>query len=288
MSDRPGHEPVALAEPEGKAVPVVYSSPHSGTVYPEDFGHVVDPFLLVGGEDRFVDDLVADAPAHGIALIRALFARTYVDPNRDASDLDPLLIGEDWPEAVEAGIHSARGVGLIFRLIGDAVPIYDRRLATAEIRHRLDAYWTPFHDRLGGRIDALASRHGAVWHVDWHSMQPVGNALSPDPGAKRPDFVIGDRFGKSCEPEFTAFVAGTLRALGYRTALNEPYAGAYIVARHGDPARGRHSLQIEINRGLYMDGTSLERLDGFATLRRSLDVFSAKLAEWAADRETSR
>lgn len=279
------HKAVELIEPRGgEAVPVVYDSPHSGTLYPEDFGHVVDPFLLMHGEDRFVDDLVIDAPDHGIPLIRALFARTYIDPNREPTDLDPHLLEEDWPDELVPGLHSERGVGLIFRLIGRSVPIYGRRLGPAEVRHRVQTYWQAYQDCLQERIDEAHARHGQVWHVDWHSMQAVGNELSPDPGIARKDFVLGDLDGTSCAAEFTDFVADALRGLGYSVAVNDPYAGAYIVRRHGRPREGRHSLQVEINRGLYMDAESLDPTGGLEELRKSLARFAAELAAWAAER----
>lgn len=284
MSEFGIHEAVELIEPEGDALPIVYDSPHSGTTYPDDFAHAVDPFLLHGGEDRFVDDLVIDAPRHGIALIRALFARTYIDPNREPGDLDPELLAENWPEPIEVGRHSRRGVGLVFRLIGGAVPIYARRLEPAELAHRIGNYWQPYHACLADRIDALHARHGAVWHVDWHSMLAVGNDLSPDPDVTRPDFVLGDLHGKSCDPEFTDFVASTLADLGYTVKRNDPYSGAYILERYGWPRDGRHAIQIEINRGLYMEQDTLGRTEGLPRLRKSLDEFSARLARWVTSR----
>jgi N-formylglutamate deformylase len=284
MSEYSIHDAVDLIEPEGDALPIVFDSPHSGTTYPDDFAHAVDPFLLHGGEDRFVDDLVIDAPRHGIALIRALFARTYIDPNREPGDLDPELLEENWPEAIETGRHSQRGVGLVFRLIGSGVPIYARRLGATELNHRIENYWRPYHSCLAGRIDALHARHGAVWHVDWHSMLAVGNDLSPDPGVHRPDFVLGDLHGTSCDAEFTDFVASALGDLGYTVGLNEPYAGAHIVEHYGRPKDSRHSIQIEINRGLYMEQDSLGRTDGLPNLRTALDAFSTKLAQWVTSR----
>jgi N-formylglutamate deformylase len=280
MSDFARHDAVELLAARGKALPVIFDSPHSGTLYPDDFGHSVDPLLLMGGEDRFVDDLVIDAPRHGIALVRALFARTYIDPNRDADDLDPELLEEDWPVAISPGRHGARGLGLIFRLTGTGQAIYERRLPPAEVDHRIAGYWKPYHDCLEQAIDGAHRDHGVAWHVNWHSMQPVGSGLAPDPGETRPDFVLGDLYGSSCAAEFTSFVAMTLEALGYSVAINRPFSGAHIVERYGRPAEGRHSLQIEINRRLYMDVATLERTCGFEALRSALDAFAGRLADW--------
>ncbi|MGQ2904618.1 MAG: N-formylglutamate amidohydrolase [Neoaquamicrobium sediminum] len=275
---------VSVRRPDGEELPLLYDSPHSGRVYPEDFLPAAEMRLLLGGEDRFVDDLVIDAPSHGATLIKALFARTYIDPNRTPDDLDPHLLPEDWAEETAPSVNSERGVGLIFRLIGDAVPIYDRLLSADEIRHRIDAYWRPYHAALEDEMARLTERFGEVLHINWHSMQPVGNALAPDPGQKRPDFVLGDLYGTSCDPALTRFVADHLSALGYSVGLNDPYKGALIVERYGKPEEGRHTLQIEINRALYMDHGTLDRTGGFADLKDDLSTFTDELAGFARAR----
>jgi N-formylglutamate deformylase len=202
--------PVAVDRPD-RPVALVFDSPHSGRHHPEDFRPAVGPFLLRGSEDGLVDDLFADAPHHGATLVRALFARAYVDPNRAPDDLDPLLLPDEWSREIAPTVHSRRGVGLVFRLVGDAIPIYDRVLSVEELDRRIEAYWRPYHDALDGALDGLQRTFGTVWHVNCHSMQSVGNALSPDPGSRRPDFVLGDLNGRSCAPEFTDFVASALR-----------------------------------------------------------------------------
>jgi N-formylglutamate deformylase len=275
--------PVAVDRPD-RPVALVFDSPHSGRHHPEDFRPAVGPFLLRGSEDGLVDDLFADAPHHGATLVRALFARAYVDPNRAPDDLDPLLLPDEWSREIAPTVHSRRGVGLVFRLVGDAIPIYDRVLSVEELDRRIEAYWRPYHDALDGALDGLQRTFGTVWHVNCHSMQSVGNALSPDPGSRRPDFVLGDLDGRSCAPEFTDFVASALRDLGYSVGINDPYRGAFIVERHGRPDEGRHSLQIEINRGLYMDQTSLERHEGFDALREDLGRFALGLSRFVAER----
>ncbi|MCV0398097.1 MAG: N-formylglutamate amidohydrolase [Rhizobiaceae bacterium] len=274
---------VAIEEPRGEALPLVFDSPHSGTIYPEDFRHATTLELLRGSEDRFVDDLFADAPVAGATLVRALFARSYIDPNRSLFDIDVGLMSDDWPEAVEPSETTRRGFGLVFRLHGEAQPIYDRKLDTAEIRRRIETCWRPFHDALDETIAGLCDAHGAVWHINCHSMQPVGNELAPDPGKVRPDMVLGDLDGRSCDRAFTDFVAGALEGLGYSVALNDPYKGAYIVERHGRPDDGRHSLQIEVNRKLYMNQDDLDRHEGFAGLRRDLAQLARQVADFVRE-----
>lgn len=279
-SDPPS--PVSVIEPRGKPVPMVFDAPHSGRHYPEDFDHVAGIELLMGGEDRFVDELFADAPDHGATYVVANFARTYIDPNRRLSDIDMILLDGDWHEPPEPTIMSERGVGLVFRLIGNGTSIYDRRLSAADITNRIENYWRPYHDRLGAAIDRTVARFGVCYHVDCHSMMPVGNELAPDPGRDRADFVLGDLDGATCEPGFTRLVAQTLEGLGYSVAVNDPYKGALIVERYGAPDKGVHSLQIEINRKLYMDLETLERSDGFERLRADLATLAAAVANYSA------
>lgn len=271
-------------DPSARAAPVVFDSPHSGDVYPPDFRPAVPLQLLRGGEDRFVDELIADAPKHGAVLVAARFARTYIDPNRTLVDLDAGLLEEAWPGPVSPSEHTERGVGLIFREIGDEVPIYDRLLSVAEVERRINLCWRPYHEVLQAALDEAHRRWGAVWHINCHSMTAFGNALSPDPGVPRPDFALGDRDGTSCAPDFTAFVASVLEEMGYSVGLNEPYKGAELVLRHGRPAENRHSLQIEVNRGLYMDSDTLEKNAGFAALSADLGRLAQRICHHARDR----
>ncbi len=267
--------------------PLVVDSPHSGRIYPADFRPAVSHGLLKGGEDRFVDELFGAAPLHGAVMIAARFARTYIDPNRSLAEMEPELVEGSWPWPVAETEHTRLGVGLVFRKIGAGVDIYDRELSFQEVRHRIETCWQPYHDALSEAIEATHSRSGLVFHLNCHSMEPVGDELSPDPGVVRPDFVLGDLEGRSCAPEFSAFVADVLRRLGYTVALNDPYKGAELVERYGDPIRQRHSLQIEVNRGRYMDLDSREKNAGFASLERDLSRLLAELCEYARNKERS-
>jgi N-formylglutamate deformylase len=277
----PSTEPmVGYQPPASPEAPVVFDAPHSGRHYPADFGAAVSQHLLEGGEDRFVDELLADAPSQGAHLVVARFARTYIDPNRGLDDIDQALLSEPWPLPVDSR-NAAQGTALVFRVIGEAVPIYDRKLSVAEVESRIRRCYLPYHARLQSTLDRVHRRHGQVWYVDWHSMTSVGNRLSPDLGRPRADFVLGDRDGSTCAPAFTEHVAEALRDLGYTVAINDPYKGAELVARHGQPLCDRHALQIEMRRGLYMDEESLEKHEGFPKLRADLTTLSGRICDFA-------
>jgi N-formylglutamate amidohydrolase len=261
-------------------VPVVFDSPHSGAVYPADFAFAAPLSIMRRAEDAFVDELFAAAPRHGASLLAALFPRSYVDPNRHEHDVDPKLLAEPWPHPIVASHHGERGLGVVRRLVRSTTPVYDRRLSVAEVRARIDGYHQPYHRELKLMLDGALDRFGAVWHVNCHSMK------SSNRGKRRADFVLGDRHGTTCAAEFTQFVAQTLGDLGYVVALNQPFKGAEIVARHGLPAAGRHSLQLEINRGLYMDEEQIEKAAGFDRLKTDIERLIAAIADYARVRVT--
>ena len=173
---------------------------------------------------------------------------------------------------------------LIWRFAWGDTLMYERPLSVEEVRARIDRYWRPYHAALGDLIEAVRARFGRSYHINCHSMPARGHKLSPDPeGADRADVVLGDRDGTSCEPDFVAMVEGALRGFGYTVAVNRPFKGAELVAAYSDPARGRHSLQIEINRRLYMDEVTRARTAGFATLRTHLADLGAAMLSYAVE-----
>lgn len=274
--------------PEPMAAPVVFDSPHSGDDYPADFDTIVPMARLRRAEDMHVDALFQAAPAFGAALLTARFPRCYIDPNRAVDDIDQRLIEGRWPDPVRATEKSRLGHGLIWRISPPDRPIYDRRLSVAEVRGRIEAYYRPYHAALDEALGAAHRQFGEVWHVDCHSMPAVSAPLvghaAGGAGRRRADFVIGDRDGTVCAPEFSALVRETLEAMGYAVALNDPYKGVELIRAHSNPAKGRHSLQLEINRALYMDENSFERTAGFPRLHHDLDHLIETVCDWAAAR----
>jgi len=269
--------------PKSPAAPAVFDSPHSGTTYPEDFRTIAPMAEVRRSEDAFVDELFGSAPEHGARLIAATFPRIYIDPNRDLIDLDPAMLDGPWPDPLVPSRKTELGVGLIWRIMPPDIELYDRLLSVAEVRGRIDRCWKPYHDAVFAAIDETHARFGKVWHVNCHSMPAVGNAASEDGPVARAEFVLGDRDGTTCAPDFTAFVAGELRDMGYEVKINEPYKGVELVRRYSNPAEGRHSLQIEINRKLYMDEQRIEKNGGFATMRANMDRLAAAICHYARE-----
>jgi N-formylglutamate amidohydrolase len=269
--------------PQAASVPAVFDSPHSGTDYPEDFGSIAPLSVLRRGEDAFVDELFGSAPNHGAPLIAARFPRVYIDANRDLIDLDPAMLDGPWPDPLVPSRKTELGVGLVWRIMPPDSRLYDRLLSVAEVRGRIERCWKPYHQAVARAIDETHQRFGKVWHVNCHSMPAMGNAASEDGPTARAEFVLGDRDGTTCDAAFTAFVAGQLRAMGYDVKINEPYKGVELVRRYSDPARGRHSLQLEVNRKLYMDEKRIEKIAGFSELQANLDKLVAAICRYARE-----
>jgi N-formylglutamate amidohydrolase len=271
-------------DPHGRALPVVFDSPHSGNIYPADFEHALERELLRRAEDAFVDELYAAAPHHGATLLRALFPRSYIDPNRRSDDIDESLLAEPWPHPLQPGPKVKLGIGLI-RKKEVAGHIYDRKLYVEEIQRRIKTYYQPYHSELAATFRRFHRDFGSVWHVNCHSMRSVSGGISPEgSGKKRSDFCVGDRDSTSCAGEFTELVVETLRAMGYRVAVNKPYKGVELVDKYSDPDRNRHSLQIEVRRNLYMDETTIQPNAGFMKLKADLTRLIEVICEFARSR----
>ena len=268
--------------PEKSAVPIVVDSPHSGTNYPADFDCLVPKIMLRRAEDSYVGELFGDAPRHGATFIEALYPRSYIDPNRSLDDLDPDLLDNDWPSPIFMSEKARSGHGLIWRLCPPEMPMYRHRLTEVKVRHRIEKYWRPYHQCLSKTINTLHKQFGETWHINCHSM-PSGSAPSviTRRGRVPADFVLGDRDGTTCDLRLRQVISKTLEEMGYAVAVNDPYKGVELVRAHSDPASARHSIQIEINRAIYMNERSLERLAGFETLKANINKLLNELARFS-------
>lgn len=260
----------AAVEP---AVPLVFDSPHSGTVYPPDFRPAVAIEALRPAEDAFVDELYDAAPAMGAPLLTALFPRLYVDPNRNETDMDPAHVDGPWDgPPLQPGPKAKLGQGLVWMRHPPGLPVYDgNKVAAADLRSRIETCHRPYHAALRRMLDGAADRFGGYYHVNCHSMPAVAAGMSAEPeGTVRPDFVLGTREGTTTGPALTDCVRSYLSGRGYDVRVDHWYKGVEIVRLAGDPARGRHSLQIEINRRLYMDEERIAKSADYADMKATI------------------
>jgi N-formylglutamate amidohydrolase len=269
-----------ILQPARQTVPLVFASPHSGTDYPAEFvaDSRLDPLALRRSEDSFVDRLFLAAPDHGAPLLRALFPRAFIDPNREPYELDPTMFDDALPDYANTGsARVAAGLGTIAKVVANGQEIYRRKLRFAEAAERIDTYYRPYHQALQELLDATRDSFGAYLLVDCHSMPSVGGPMDPDAGRGRADFVIGDCYGSACAEIVVETIEATLRGMGFAVVRNRPYAGGFTTSHYGKPATGRHAVQIEVNRALYMDETTIEAHRGLPGLAEKLATLIAAL-----------
>lgn len=257
------------------AGPVILASPHSGRDYPPAF--LAQTRLTIAQlrrvEDAYVDELLADAVSAGAQLAAARYGRSFLDLNRAADELDRTMFTDSpIPSRSQPNERVAAGLGILPRLAAHGLEIYGGRLQIAEAEARIAAVHQPWHALLDRLTTEAVLRHGHVVLLDCHSMPTLG---APH-GTTAPEFVLGDLHGRSAAPVLVAAIERSLTLDGWRVARNEPYAGGYTTARHGRPAVGIHTVQIEIDRALYMDPARLAPHAGFnriaATLRRIVEM----------------
>lgn len=274
-----------IHRPNRFTAPLVLDSPHSGSDFPDDFGSVLSVARLRSAEDAWVHELYASAPVHGAHLLEALFPRSYIDPNRAEGDIDLELIEAAWPYPYQPSGKARLGKALVWRSLDDGEAIYAAPLSVAAVVHRITHYLKPYQQALKELLDQAHAAHGVVYHLNCHSMDPVGSVMATGvPGKRRADVVLGDRDGTTCESDLTHHVADFFRARGYSVAINDPYKGVELVRMFSDPGRGRHSLQLELNKGLYLEPGTLQRSAGFAKLQSDLSDLLAGLVAYAAGR----
>ena len=256
----------------GEPAPLVLDSPHSGELAPDNFHPAVPAATWLHAADRYVDQLLTDAPSFGVPLLRSHFPRIYLDVNRAIDDLDPASIADGWDTDLAPSAKARLGKGLVWTNVPpNAEPLYDAPLTRDTIKQRIERCYHPYHRALAKLIDCAHEHHGYALHLDCHSMQSVSHRMHEEgAGVARPDFILSDREGTTCAPAMVESVRDYLDGLGYRVEVNTLFKGAEIVRRHGRPSAGRHALQIEINRALYMDETTLSKTGGFLLLKENL------------------
>ncbi|MFN3213683.1 MAG: N-formylglutamate amidohydrolase [Henriciella sp.] len=264
--------------------PVIFASPHSGTLYPRQMTDLLSVPLcdLQRTEDAFVDELYVSAPRQGAILLQANFARAFVDLNRDARELDASMFADGLPRV--AGMPSARvkaGLGCLPRVGASGRDIYTKQITRADGAFRLDTVHDRYHGALQAEIEALKQDWSDVFIIDCHSMP------SRQPGRSNlPDVVLGDRFGSSCSARLTSKAERFFRSEGFSVTRNAPYAGGYTTRRYGRPRRGVHVLQIELNRSLYMNELDVQKSNGFSHLKQQVSRLIADLVDLALSENT--
>ena len=271
--------PFEIVEPEIVRGPALFNSPHSGSTYPHEFLALsrLDIGTLRRSEDSFVDELMAGVVAQGYPLMRAHFPRCFVDVNREPYELDPRMFDGRLPSfANTRSMRVAGGLGTVARVVGDAQEIYNCRIPIDDALTRIESLYKPYHRALRKLFTRLHRDFGAAILVDCHSMPSSAGHKDERP---RPEFVIGDRYGTSCVGVVAETVEQTLRGMGYTVSRNKPYAGGFITEHYGNPTAGLHSVQLEINRALYMDERRYLRASGFDRLAADLVALACRLGE---------
>ncbi len=269
----------SIERPEKLTSPVVFASPHSGRLYPYSFLNAsrLDEKQIRRSEDAFIEELFAAAPQFGAPLMHAHFPRAYVDANREAYELDPDMFREELPEwANTTSSRVTAGLGTVARIVAGGAEIYNQRLDVKEAMGRIEQCHRPYHRALSALIDEAMATFGCCLVIDCHSMPSL--AASGINGHTQTDIILGDCHGSSCNPDISAIAERTLRDLGLSVRRNKPYAGGYTTRHYASREAGIQTLQIEINRALYMDEMAIERHQGFDRLSARLEVLIARLA----------
>lgn len=264
--------PFEILAPRKWTLPAVFNAPHSGRLYPAAFlaQSRLDALALRKSEDCYVDELFACVVEQGAPLLKANFPRAFLDVNREPFELDPRMFRDELPGYVNsASVRVTGGLGTIPRIVAEGEEIYRTPLSFADALERIERYYRPYHQRLAALVHEAHKGYGAVLLVDCHSMPSSAAAPVHGSGAKA-DIVLGNRHGASCSETVLHALEARFRSHGFTTLRNKPYAGGFITQTYGEPDLGRHALQIEINRGCYINERTFEKLRGFAALQSAL------------------
>jgi N-formylglutamate deformylase len=254
-------QPFVIHRPARLSNPFIFASPHSGRLYPPSFvgASRLSPLFLRRSEDAYVDELFQAVPGFGSPLLMAQFPRAYVDANRAASELDNQMFDAALPLDVDPpGPRVAAGLGVIPRVVRDGVEIYRSKLDPADAAERLERLYRPYHDALTALVQETYRVFGCAVVIDCHSMPsvPAGPAI-----------VFGDCHGASLSLTLLRHIERAFEASGFSTIRNAPYAGGFTTHLYARRESGVHALQIEINRGLYLDEDRIEKAERFAEVR---------------------
>ncbi len=262
--------PFSVFRPAQQRVPFIFNAPHSGRAYPPELRNAspLTAQQLRRSEDVFVDHLFDSVVEIGAPFLVAHFPRAWLDVNREPYELDPKLFTERLP--AHANIRSMRvsgGLGTIPRLVAENLEIYNEKQSLANALDRIETVYRPYHEALRKLMAKTVVTFGYAILVDCHSMPSRGGRNEHE---KRPDIIIGDRYGTSCNGEISRNLIRQFADHGYTVTRNKPYAGGFITEHYGRPLKGLHAIQIEINRSVYLDETTLQPTARFENLRNDI------------------
>ena len=244
--------------------PLILSVPHKGQYFPPEFlqATAVGQAELRRNEDSFVDELIKPASENGIPMIAMNVARAFIDVNRDKLEIDPTMFYNYPSQDFAMGRRCRLGLGVIHRITAKNHPIYKGLLNYNEVQKRFTEVYDAYHLRLQRLIDKVLRKFGICFILDCHSMPSEICTLLQD--TQRIDFCLGTLFSQSCpEVLHNAFKSG-LEGKNYYISDNSPYSGAYITFNYCQPRRNIYTMQMEINRGLYMDERSYKKNHSFS------------------------
>ena len=267
--------PFQVFQPAQQRVPFIFNAPHSGRIYPDELRNAspLTSQQLRRSEDVLVDQLFECVVEIGAPFLVARFPRAWLDVNREPYELDPKLFTERLPG--HANIRSMRvsgGLGTVPRLVAENFEIYNEKPSLNDALNRIETVYRPYHETLRKLMAQSVVTFGHAVLVDCHSMPSRG---ARNENAKRPDIIIGDRYGTSCNGEISRNLIRRFADRGYSVTRNKPYAGGFITEHYGRPLKGLHAIQIEINRALYLDETTLRPTAGFDALQEDIAAIMA-------------
>jgi N-formylglutamate deformylase len=266
-------------EPAAAPVPLLVDVSRSGREYPPQYRTPL-PFTTVHDNvSMYLEDLYAATPTLGGTLLYCCFPNTWIDVNRNELDMDPAVVDGQWPVPLKPTARTLEGLGLIKTRSRYGEPFQERKLTVAEIEERLDLYYRPYHAELKRIVGALHGRFGVLRQISCHCMSAVGAPTHPDAGKPRADFCVSDLHGRTASREAMELVVETLKSYGYSVSVNDPYVGNELIARHGNPALGVDSIQVEINKKLFIDTQTFRKTSGYAKLKTDLGRLLKTVAE---------
>lgn len=271
-----GMKSFAIIQPETdeSVIPLLIDSPHSGRVLPDNFKTSASNNALLSGWDAWIDELFGDCSYFGATLIHQHISRMVIDLNRKYDDINPELLSDNAATsglAINPSAYSTRGMGLIRQFALPGIPVSEGKLSAQEVKSRIDDYYFPYHNAIESKLTNFRQRFGAAWHIDCHSMKSIGNAMNIDAGLPRADIVLSDRDGATGDPALMNLMAYHFRDLGYQVALNNPYKGGYLVQAYSDPQNRIYSMQIELNRALYMNEQAFSKKTEYEALKADIN-----------------